>query len=132
MEIAFFIYLTSKAEVISKMFVLLSISCLLILSILAIIVNDKRCKISDQVEKEKHKYPLALWHGKLLLFAAIILGIISALVPSERTMYLMAGGYMGQKAFQSETGVRIVKIINNKLDSYLEQIEKSTIEKVNK
>ena len=48
---------------------------------------------------------------------------ILAVVPSERTMYMMAAGYAGQtvaeKIGSSESTAKLQKIINNKLDEYL-------------
>lgn len=131
MEIAFFIYLASKTGVITITLLTLSCICAGFLVVFTLNVCDRRSKVSDE-EEEKHKYPLSQWHGKLLLFTAIVLAVAGALVPNERTMYLMAGGYMGQKAFESETTARIIRIINNKLDSYMEDIEKSTFEKLKK
>lgn len=54
----------------------------------------------------------------LITSSAIII-----VVPSERTMYMMAAGYAGQsvaeKIGSSESTAKLQKIINNKLDKYL-------------
>lgn len=39
-------------------------------------------------------------------------------------MYVMAGAWAGQKMVQSEAAEKVVKIINLKLDEYLQEAEK--------
>ena len=54
---------------------------------------------------------------------AIFLTLLTALLPSEKTLYLMAGGYFGQQVVQSEQVGKVVKIIDIKLDEYLKEAE---------
>ncbi len=58
-----------------------------------------------------------------LVIATIVLAFISALLPSERTMYMIAGAHIGKEALQSETASKIHKIIDKKLDEYMLQLE---------
>ena len=46
------------------------------------------------------------------------------LIPNQKTVYMMAGAYVSQKMVQSETADKVVKIVNRKLDDYLEEVEK--------
>lgn len=57
------------------------------------------------------------------------LGVITAVIPSEKTMYLMLAGYTAQTVIQSETTDKVLKVINTKLDSYLELATNSKKEK---
>lgn len=66
----------------------------------------------------------AKWSIPLALF----LSLMTAILPSERTLYLMAGGYFGQQVVQSEQVGKVVKIIDIKLDEYLKEAD----EKINK
>lgn len=54
---------------------------------------------------------------------ALFLTLVTALLPSEKTLYLMAGGYFGQQVVQSEQVGKVVKIIDIKLDEYLKEAE---------
>lgn len=58
--------------------------------------------------------------GLAFCFCAII---FSAILPNKNTLYLMAGGYYGQKALQSDTAQKVLTIVNGHLD---EQIQKLT------
>ena len=58
-----------------------------------------------------------------LVIATIVLAFISALLPNERTMYMMAGAHIGKEAIESETASKIHKIIDKKLDEYMLQLE---------
>lgn len=54
------------------------------------------------------------------------LGIITAIIPSEKTMYMMLAGYTAQTVVQSDTAAKVLKVINQKLDGYLEEATKDT------
>ena len=51
------------------------------------------------------------------------LAVISTLLPTERTMYMMAAAYGSQQLVQSEAAEKVVKIINSKLDQYVDEID---------
>lgn len=63
--------------------------------------------------------------GKWLIAICLMCSFTATLLPRERTVYLMAGAYMGQTMLQSEAGQKIGKIVNKKLENYLEDLEKS-------
>lgn len=58
----------------------------------------------------------------------VILGIIVTVIPTEKTLYMMAAGYGAQAVVQSETADKVLKIVNGKLDEYLNDVEKSVKE----
>lgn len=63
-----------------------------------------------------------LWWKVGLAFCCCAI-IFSAILPNKNTLYLMAGGYYGQKALQSDTAQKVLTIVNGHLD---EQIQKLT------
>jgi arginine exporter protein ArgO len=64
-----------------------------------------------------------------------IVAFLNLFIPSERTAYMMVGAYATQKIAENdkvqETGQKVLTIINQKLDSYVEEGLKS-VEKVKK
>lgn len=70
---------------------------------------------------------------KLLKWLAPIIFVtfsVAACMPSEKTTYMMAGAYVGQKVLvESDASQKVYSIINKKLDSYLNQ---ETAEKAEK
>lgn len=62
---------------------------------------------------------------KIWGFVGVGFIFLATALPSQKTMYLMAGGYFGQQVLQSETTDKVVKIVNSKLDEYLEEAEKT-------
>ena len=59
--------------------------------------------------------------------AGVICILLASCSPSEKTTYMMAGAYVGQKVLvESDASKKVYNIINNKLDKYLgEDLEKS-------
>lgn len=62
---------------------------------------------------------------KRWVWGGVIFLVFSSLLPSEKQVYIMAAGFMGQKLVQSEVSGKVVTIINQKLDSYIEEAEKT-------
>ena len=64
---------------------------------------------------------------RYILVLSILLGIV-VLIPSERTMYIMAGLYSGDKVLdtvsQPETFQKAEQLLNQKLDEMLGDVEK--------
>ena len=64
---------------------------------------------------------------RYILVLSILLNIV-VLIPSERTMYIMAGLYSGDKVLdtvsQSETFQKAEQLLNQKLDEMLGDVEK--------
>jgi len=84
-------------------------------------INTKERKLQDRVPVEK-------WIKRLfgILFVTVLLAIT---IPSEKTAYMMVGAYATQKIAENdkvqETGQKVLTIINQKLDSYVEEGLKS-------
>ena len=70
---------------------------------------------------------------KYSIVATFIAGFANILLPSERTAYMMVGAYATQKVAENEkvqeTGKKVLTLIEQKLDSYIESsikdVEKS-------
>jgi hypothetical protein len=74
------------------------------------------------------------WHkrGKFHSWPiAVILacGTIGAFLPSERTMWMMAGAYTGEKVMESTIGKQTMELIELKLAEELETIKSKVKEK---
>lgn len=67
-------------------------------------------------------------HIKRYIIALVISILTATLIPSERTMYIMAGLYTGDKVIDtvsnSETFQKAEKVLNKKLDEMLGDPEK--------
>lgn len=64
---------------------------------------------------------------KKSIVIAFIAAVVGFLAPSEKTAWLMIGGYTAQSVYESEAGEKLKKIVSNKLDEILdEQLAKST------
>lgn len=63
-------------------------------------------------------------YGHVSALCGMFLLLIATLTPSEKAMYTIAGAYLVQSAYQSETGDKIVRLINSKIDEQLSKIEK--------
>jgi hypothetical protein len=63
--------------------------------------------------------------AKQLATFAIVCSVFLVLVPSEKTAWLMVGAYATQKIVTTPemqaTGNKVITIINNKLDEYIEK-----------
>lgn len=62
-----------------------------------------------------------VFHIKVLTIS--IAGLFTAcLIPGAKTLYLMAGAAYGKEAIQSETAIKVKKIIDSQLDKILEEL----------
>lgn len=68
---------------------------------------------------------------KRFISYAVIAGVCAILIPSQRTAYMMAGGYVTQTIAQSpaaaEMGNKVLRLINTRLDAMInEELDKLT------
>lgn len=73
----------------------------------------------DSDRREQHRWAMA----KRFAAIAVAIELLNILVPSERTAYTMVGAYATQKVAEDprvqETGEKVLKIINKRLDEIL-------------
>lgn len=62
---------------------------------------------------------IRLWPIVLILFT----GVINSLIPSERTMWIMAGAYTGQQVIESNIGKQTIELIELKLAEELQVLK---------
>ncbi len=68
---------------------------------------------------------IRIWPIVLILLA----GLTNSLLPSERTMWMMAGAYTGQQIVESNIGKQTVELIELKLAEELEVLKDKSKEK---
>lgn len=117
MELALFVYLAGVVGNVGFLFSLCTLSGLIGLIVYLIVV----WQAVDVYNRKFSDFKGSLTKCTLTVFCAAIL---SSAVPSEKTMYLMLAGYTAQQVVQSDTGDKIVKVINAKLDEYIEEATK--------
>ena len=75
-----------------------------------------------------------LFHMKKTITAIVLLGSISVLTPSEKTIYLMAGASIAQDIANSPKTAaameKVYKIVEKKLDNQLEELMDKAEKKV--
>ena len=87
---------------------------------------------SEQTAERKQRDGVwAMNHVKTSIKVMIPAIIILTAIPTEKTAYMMVGAYATQKVAESgvvqETGGKVLTIINQKLDSYIEDgLEEAT------
>jgi hypothetical protein len=115
MSLVFLIYLAGVITSISKLIGLVfaaTIVCYTIYAIAYVAFHDTL--------KGLRTWPIALILGA---------GIIQSLLPSERTMWMMAGAYTGQQIVESTIGKQTVELIELKLAEELEVLKSKAKEK---
>jgi hypothetical protein len=89
---------------------------------------DREGKVKERIQVVRNRM---LKIFKYCIFTAILSSFILIFIPSEKTAYVMVGAYATQKIAENdkvqETGQKVLTIINQKLDSYVEEgIKKAT------
>ena len=60
---------------------------------------------------------------KVFLVPAVF-GIMAAIIPNEKTMYMIAASSIGRDLVQSETGKKVHTLVDAKLDELISEISK--------
>lgn len=135
MDLALLVYLISVVTNLGDYLniSLVVVSVFLVASLIAIGVLGDVSYLSESrrlsmLESRK----VAIKYATRSVIAIIVIGLISAFVPSEKTMYVMVGAYAAQKVYESPASEKIaektLKVIESKLDSYINEAS-DTIEK---
>jgi hypothetical protein len=64
----------------------------------------------------------ALVLAKKTAIAAAILWAIATLIPSEKTLYMMAGAHVVHEVAQTDSGKTAIKIVEMKLQQYADEL----------
>ena len=109
MELALFVYLAGVVGNVGGVFVVIAIiSCTIMLI----------CGASSVGYDKSLMKPFYISLSTLVFSA-----FVAALLPSEKTMYLMAGAYTTQAVVQSTVGKKTVDLIEQKLDEELAKLK---------
>ena len=114
MSIELFIYMAGIVGNIKGVIVLTAIVTFILSVIWGIASTDKNANSERKKERANICNKLAI--------ATFVTAINAALLPNERTMYMMLGARAGVGALQSETASKIRQIIDKKLDEYVQQL----------
>lgn len=119
MSLVFLIYLAGVITSIAKFLVFIfaiTICIYAVYTLSYIFINQ-----DDWHKRGKfYKWPLAV---------ILACGTIGAFLPSERTMWMMAGAYTGEKVMESTIGKQTLELIELKLAEELETIKSKVKEK---
>jgi uncharacterized membrane protein len=53
-----------------------------------------------------------------------IIVVVCFFIPSQKTIYMIAGTSIGREVVQSDIGIKVKKIIESKLNDYVKELEK--------
>jgi hypothetical protein len=140
MSLAFLVYLISLLDGFANYILAIAIISGVISGFLALnrLID---CEIysyynEDRVAETKRKIAFTEKYGKIFIFTCLIFAFIHVMIPTQKTAYMMVGAYAAQTIAQSngaqETGGKVLKIINQKLDGYIEDGVDAAKEQVNK
>lgn len=132
MDLAILVYAISVLSSIKALFVLFAfvIFCLVSILICYTLLEHEISSYENENSKE-HKRTCrkdTVMKIKNLVIIGIIVSVSVALLPSEKTSYIMVAAYATQKVAEDQrTAVlsgKVLEIIENKLDSYLDDPKK--------
>lgn len=85
---------------------------------------------TGMIEDDETAYSLWAKLGKWFAPVMFVMFAVAACMPSEKTTYMMAGAYVGQKVLvESDASQKVYSIINKKLDAYLTEDSTEKAEK---
>ena len=116
MSLVFLIYLAGVIASIAKFLDFIFFTACFIYFIYSSVYVLSSGEISDKF----YKWPIAV---------ILACGTIGAFLPSERTMWIMAGAYTGEKVMESTIGKQTLELIELKLAEELETIKSKVKEK---
>lgn len=116
MSLAFIIYLAGVITSLSKFAAFIFISTCIVYGIYCLLYLLS----SGEIDSKFRKWPIHV---------ILAVGLIGALLPSERTMWMMAGAYTGQQIVESTIGKQTVELIELKLTEELEVLKGKAKEK---
>ena len=130
MELALLVYTISLLEPFSS----LILAATLVVGIVAVIWWIMWLVSRDCYNRKENHLPSKM--PRRWTIATILLALVLAVIPSEKTAYFMIGAYATQKIAEApktqQIGADVVKIIESKIKFYAEQSAKELEEKVSK
>lgn len=112
MSLALFVYLASILPKVAGVFTAVVVILLMCLALHIFLTTVQACEINKTFTK-------------IAIPAILISGLLSALIPSEKQMYLIGGALVVQKTLEdprvNQINDKVFKIINDKLDEYTKE-----------
>jgi len=84
-------------------------------------------KSFEQIELEKRPYRNARNKSAKLLLIPFFVGLLVNFIPSQNTVYLVAGSELAEAGYKTELGQKLSTVVNEKIEKYIEDM---TVEKV--
>ena len=132
MELALFVYVVSVLPkiggLLNLIFCVIAVYCGMKTVIALFNASDYEGEYRPDIYKKNTEILKFKWL-KIPATVMICVGILSSLIPSERTMYTALAAYAAQSVVQSSTADKVVTLINSKLDEYIKDVETSVKEK---
>jgi hypothetical protein len=127
MELVWLVYFISMLDSIIPV-IGLTIACCILYIIGLTIYKDVECSDSDYytgqaLERRKVKRDAADKALKKTFTILVVAVIMTVVIPSKKTAYIMVGAYVAQRIAESgeikDVGTKVYQLINKQLDSYL-------------
>lgn len=135
MELAVLVYTISLLGSLNSLltaFMLIAIVAFVVCGMIAVINWDSSGVASyEEATREQYKMVSRTFgkHASRAAILASVLAIVLALVPSEKTAYVMVGAYAAQKVAENpevqRMSSKVLNIIELKLDEYIEDTTKA-------
>ena len=113
MSIELLIYIADLASRVPAIIIIASITIIGALSVAGVNTVDSYSDNSKIVATCK----------KVGRISAIVM-VICFFIPSQQTIYMVAGTAIGRDVMQSDIGIKVKKIIESKLNDYVKELEK--------
>lgn len=117
MELALLVYVL---DLIPKLYGIL-LDIMLLTTILAVIIGFM---LVVGIPNNEERPSFTKWFNRLALVAASCLVLTIVIPGNKSTLYTMVGAYATQTAVTSDTGKRIVQVLEAKITKELDDIEK--------
>lgn len=126
MGLVFLIWFAGVSAGLAKAFTFMGV----VLGVITFVIYGARyISWADSYDPEPQHRPNFSFTKKVL-FSCVAAIIIGSAMPDQKTVYYMGGAYLGVKAVQSETGNKVVEMVNKKIDQYIAEMETFSGEKV--
>jgi hypothetical protein len=113
MSIELLIYVADLANRVPAIIVIASLVIVVALIVVGVNMSDSYDDNPKMVDYFK----------KIGRISAIVV-VVCLFIPSQKTIYMIAGTSIGREVVQSDIGIKVKKIIESKLNDYVKELEK--------
>lgn len=127
MELYIVVYLISLLTPLNTLLWLTLTFSLISIFVTVLQITDYNNNVYGVSNKEAKLKFHRLWRNFFLVLT-IVLALFLTVLPDEKTAYTMAGAYAVQRVAETdqakELGQKVFKVLNSKLDQYVDEIDK--------